>query len=78
MIQPSLEIVDSPFSSSDILTLELLLPLSGTPMNITILDGHIYYIPYIYQVPSTPPIAYQFPMDARRNSYMVAIDNKDI
>ena len=36
LIKPSLEISDSPFSSSYILNLELLLPTSGTPMNTTI------------------------------------------
>ena len=56
MIQTSLEIVDSSFSSLELMTLELLLPPSGTPMNIKILYDPISYIPYIYQVPSASPI----------------------
>ena len=51
MSQPTLDVADSSFASSEILALELLLHLSGTPMNITILDYYIHYIPYIYQVP---------------------------
>ena len=47
IIQPSMDITDWPFSSSELLNLETLLPPSGTPMNITIIDDTIYYIPYV-------------------------------
>ena len=67
LIQPYLDILYSPFSSTKLLTLELLLTPSGTPMNINILYDPIFSIPYIYQLPSTYPITEQFPMDARRN-----------
>ena len=77
MIQPSLDISYSPFSSSEILTLELILPPSGYPMNITILDYLVFSIPYISQVPSTYPISDQFPMDTCRNIYVVAIYSED-
>ena len=76
IIQPSLVIADSPFFSLGLLTLKLLLPSSGIHMNIIILDDHISYIPYIFQVPSTSPISDQFTMNTCRNSYVVAIDNE--
>ena len=76
LIQNSLVISDSPFASSELLTLELLFPPNGTPMNITILDDTILYITYIYKLPSTSPIADQFPIDTRINIYVVAIDNE--
>ena len=57
--------------------LEPLLPPSGTPMNITMLDYTISSIPYISQVPSTSPISDKFPMDNWRNIYVVAIYNED-
>ena len=63
LIQPSLDISYSLFASTKLLTLEVLLPPSGTPMNITILDDTIFSIPYISQVPSTSPISDQFTMD---------------
>ena len=75
LIQPSLKISDSPFASSELLTLEPPLPPSGTHMNITILDDIIFYITYIYQVPSTTPTADQFPMETRWNIYVFSIDN---
>ena len=65
LIQPYLEILYSPFSSTKLLTLELLLPPSGTPMNINILYDPIFSIPYIYQLLSTSPISDQFPMYTR-------------
>ena len=68
-------ISDLPFSSSDILSLELFLPPIGAPMNITILDYPISSIHYISQVPSTYPIYENFPMDIRHNIYVVSIDN---
>ena len=77
MVQPSLDISDSLFSSSEILNLEVLLPLSGTPMNIKILDDTIFYIPYISQVISIPPISDQFPINTHRNIYVLSIDNED-
>ena len=46
-------------------------------MNITILDYHISYVPYISQVPPTSPIIDQFPMDIHRNIYVLSIDNED-
>ena len=64
IIRTSLDISYSSFVSSELLALELLLPPNGTPMNIIILDDNIYCIPYISQVPSTSPIADQFPMEA--------------
>ena len=76
MIQPSLEISYSPFDSEYLLTLEKLLHQSGTPMNITIIDDHISYITHISQVPSTPAIKDNFPMNTSINIYMVAIDNE--
>ena len=63
LIQPFSEISYSLFASTKLLTLEVLLPPSGTPMNITILDDTIFSIPYISQVPSTSPISDQFTMD---------------
>ena len=45
-------------------------------MNTTILYDTISYIPYIYQVPSTPPTTYQFPIEPRKNIYMVAKENE--
>ena len=54
LIKPLLEIVDSPFTSSDIMNLKLFLPTSGIPMNITILYYPISYITYISQVTSIP------------------------
>ena len=51
LIQPSLDILDSPFSSLELLILEILLPPSVTPNNITIIDELISYILYISQVP---------------------------
>ena len=45
-------------------------------MNINILDGTISSIPYISQIPSTIPIADQFPMNNHRKIYLVAIDNE--
>ena len=75
MIQPYLDISDSPFSSSDLQTMELLLLISGTPNNITILYDSISSIPYISQVPSSYPISDQFPMSTHCNIYMIAIDN---
>ena len=77
MIQPPLEISYWPFASSELLTIELLLPPNGTPMNITILNDTISYILYISQLPSMSPIADKFTMDSRRNIYVVAIDNED-
>ena len=55
LIQPSLDILYSLFASTKILTLEVLLPPSGNPTNITILDDPIFSIPYIYQVTRHPP-----------------------
>ena len=77
LIQPYLEILYSPFSSTKLLTLELLLPPSGTPMNINILYDPIFSIPYIHQLPSTSPIYDQFTMDNLSNNYVIAIDNED-
>ena len=77
IIQPSLYISDSPFSSSEILTLYLLLLPSGTPMNITIIYFPISYILYISQVPSTSPITDKFRMDTCRDIYVLAIYNED-
>ena len=68
MIQPTLDISDLPFFSSELLTLDFLLPPSSTPINITII---------IYQAPTTSPIANQFPMDDHENIYVVSIDNED-
>ena len=51
LIKVSLEILDSTFSSSELLTLYLLLPPRGTTMNILVLYYPIACIPYIYQVP---------------------------
>ena len=76
LIQPSLDIADSKFSSSEILNLELLLLPSGTHMNTTILEDHISYVTYISEVQSTLPIADKFPMDDCRNIYVVAIENE--
>ena len=53
------------------------MPTSGTPTNTTILDDTISYIPYISQVPSTYPILFQCPMNARRNIYVVSIENDE-
>ena len=77
LIRPSLDILYSPFSSSELLTLQLFLPQSGTSINITIIENPISYITYISQVPSTSPIAYQFPMNTHRNIYLVSIYNED-
>ena len=44
-------------------------------MNITILDHPIFYIIYISQVLSMSPIVDKLPMDARRNIFVVTIDN---
>ena len=77
LIQPSLEITDSPFASSEILALDLLLPTSGTPINITLLNEPISYILYISPVPSTSPISDQFSMENRCIIYVVAIENED-
>ena len=62
LIQPSLETLYSLFASTKLLTLEVLLPPSGTPMNITILDDPIFSIPYVPQGHSTSPISDQFTM----------------
>ena len=35
----------------------------------------MYYFLYISQIPSTSPIADQFPTNNRRNIYVVAIEN---
>ena len=67
LIQPYLGISDSPFSSAELLTLELLLPPRGNPMNITILDDPISSITYISQVPSTSPTTGHSPMDTHQN-----------
>ena len=75
LIQPYLDIADPTFTSSDLLTLEPPLPPSGTPTKITSIDDPIYFIPYIYQLPSTYPIADQFPMDTRRNIYVIIVGN---
>ena len=77
MIQPTLDIYDSPFTSSYLLTLYLLLLPSSTPMNISILYYPIFSIPYISQMPSTSPIADKFQMYTWRNISVVAIDNKE-
>ena len=77
MVQPFLVISDSLFSSSEILTLEGLPPLSGTSMNIKNLDYLIFSIPYISQVISIPPISDQFPINTHRNIYVLSIDNED-
>ena len=53
--QPSLYIVDSPFSSSELMTLELLLPPSGTHINITIIYDPIYYFPTYPKNLKRPP-----------------------
>ena len=55
IIQLFLDITDSPFAVSELLTIEILLPPSGTPTNITVIYDTISYIPYIYQLSSTPP-----------------------
>ena len=73
LIQPSLEIADSPVASSEFLTLEIIFPPSGTPMNTAIIYDPIYYIPYISQLSSTPLIAYKFSMDTLQNIYVVSI-----
>ena len=78
LIQTFLNISDSPFASSELLNLEPLLDLSCTLMNITNLDDPIYYIPYIYQVPSTSLISGQISIDSRRNIYVVSIDNENL
>ena len=75
LIQPSLDISDSSFASSELLNLEIPLHPSGSPVNITILDDHISSITYISQVPSTSPINDQFPLDACQKLFMVVIDN---
>ena len=69
--------MDSNFASLELLTLELLLPPSGIPTNMHILDDTISSISYISQVTSTPTISDQFSMDTRRNIYVVSIDNYD-
>ena len=63
LVHPSLDISESLFSSSEILTSELLLPLSGTPMNIKFFDDPIFSIPYISQVSSSCcwPVSYEHP-----------------
>ena len=75
-IQPSLDTSYSPFVSSSLLTLDLLLPHSITPMNITVLDYLSSSIPFIYQSTSTSPIVDQFPTDNRLNIYFIYIDNE--
>ena len=75
MLQYSLDIAYSPFSLSELRTLEVLFPPSGTPMNITILYYPIYYITYLSQVPAMYPITDQFPMYVRQNIYVLAIYN---
>ena len=77
LIQPYLDISDSTFASSELLALEVLLPNSGTYMNITILDDPISSSSYISQLSSTAPISYQFPVDICRNIYVLSIDNED-
>ena len=74
MIRPSLDILDVPYSSKILLTLELLLPPSGTTIDITILGYTIFSIPYISQVPPTSPMSEIFPIDTLQNIYIVAID----
>ena len=76
-IQHFLYISDSPFSSSEFLTLDLLLPPSVTPMNITLLYYPISSIPNTYQVTSSSPIDDQFPMDTRRKIHVLSIDNDE-
>ena len=73
LIQPSLEIADSPVASSDFLTLGLLFPPNGTTVNTAIIYDSIYYIPYISQLSSTPLITYKFSMDTLQNIYVVSI-----
>ena len=75
LIQHSFYIADSTFALSELLNLDILFPPSGNTINFTILNDPIFYIPYISQLLSTPPIADKFPMDDHRNIYMVAIDN---
>ena len=75
LIQPTLELSNTHVSSSEILATYLLLPTSGTPTNITILNYPISSIPYISQIPSIFSIYNNFPMDTRCNIYVVAIDN---
>ena len=58
------------------MTLKLLLPPSGTPMNITIFNDPISSIPDISQVPSTSLITDQFPMDACHDIYVVAFEDE--
>ena len=75
--QPTLDISNSPFASSELLTLDLLLPPRNTPINITILDEPIHSIPYISYIHSTSFISDHFPMDIHINIYVVAIYNED-
>ena len=77
LIQRSMDISDSLFASSELLTLELLLPTSETPTETTIFDYHVSSIPYISQLSSMPPIAGQFPMGTFPNNYVLAIDNEE-
>ena len=64
LIQSSLDISGSPFSSSNILTLKLFLPPRGTRMNIIIMYDSTCTIFYINKVSSSPPIVDQFSMYA--------------
>ena len=49
IVQYILDITNSYFESSEILTLDLTLLSCGTPMNLTIIYRFIYRIPYISQ-----------------------------